>query len=62
MDLEIADYERTVQSLNDAITERDSKVKDLETEISRLEEKASSLQKQLGNKLWFLLWACGLNT
>ena len=48
MDLEIADYERTVQSLNDAISERDSKLKDLEIEISRLEEKTASLQKQLG--------------
>ncbi|XP_064638561.1 GRIP and coiled-coil domain-containing protein 2-like isoform X1 [Lineus longissimus] len=47
MDLEMADYERTIQNLNDQIAAKDKKIGDLEKDISRLEEKSKSLQTQL---------------
>ena len=51
MDLEIADYERTVQNLNAAITEHEKIEGEKNTEIKRLEEKVASLSKQLGRVL-----------
>ncbi len=48
MDLEIADYERTVQTLNAAVDDKDEKVKECEIEIVRQQENVTSLQKQLG--------------
>lgn len=48
MDLEIADYERTVQALNNKITERDAAITDLKSEVERLEEKAKALKEQIG--------------
>jgi chromosome segregation ATPase len=48
MDLEIADYERTVQNLNAIIDEHKKLEEEKETEIRRLEEKVTSLSKQLG--------------
>lgn len=48
MDLEIADYERTVQSLHDTVADRETKIRDANAEITRLNEKIASLNKQLG--------------
>ena len=48
MDLEIADYERTVQTLNAQITDRDNKLSEKDDEVRRIEEKVNSLKKQLG--------------
>lgn len=48
MDLEIADYERTVQNLNSAVAEHEKIQAEKDAEIIRLEEKVASLSKQLG--------------
>jgi len=48
MDLEIADYERTVKSLHDAVAERDAKAQALNEEIHCKEQQCASLQKLLG--------------
>jgi len=48
MDLEIADYERTVKSLHEAVAERDAKVQTLHEEIQCKEQQQASLQKLLG--------------
>jgi len=48
MDLEIADYERTVKSLHEAVAERDSKVQMLNEDIHCKEQQCASLQKLLG--------------
>ena len=48
MDLEIADYERTVSTLHQVVAERDSKILEVEAEVHRQEDKVTSLQKQLG--------------
>ncbi|KAK3605782.1 hypothetical protein CHS0354_033984 [Potamilus streckersoni] len=49
MDLEIADYERTVQALNGRIADRDKTISELRLEINRLEERAKVLQEQAGS-------------
>ena len=51
MDLEIADYERTAQALNEKIREKDKEVEEMKTEINRLEERTKALQGQIG-KIW----------
>ena len=48
MDLEIADYERTVQTLNAQIADRDSKLHEKDDEVRRIEETVNSLKRQLG--------------
>ena len=48
MDLEIADYERTMQTLNEQITERDLVITECRAETARQEENVAALQKQLG--------------
>lgn len=48
MDLEIADYERTVEALNSKVTERDATITELRSEVERLEEKARGLKEQIG--------------
>ena len=48
MDLEIADYERTIKTLNEQIELKNEKAKEQETEIDRLNEMQTALQKQLG--------------
>jgi len=48
MDLEIADYERTVKSLHDAVAERDVKLQTLHEEIRCKEQQCTSLQRLLG--------------
>ena len=56
MDLEIADYERSVQTMNAQIDEREEKIKELEGEISRLEEKNTATQKLLGMLALRVAW------
>ena len=48
MDLEIADYERTVQNLNDIVSQKDSQINSQQAEEDRLNERIESLNKQLG--------------
>jgi len=48
MDLEIADYERTVKSLHEAVAERDTKIQVLDEEIHCKEQQCASVQKLLG--------------
>ena len=48
MDLEIADYERTVEALNSKVKERDTTITELRSEVERLEEKARGLKEQIG--------------
>lgn len=48
MDLEIADYERTVQTLNEQIAERDTTIEEERAEVARQKEKVAALEKQMG--------------
>jgi peptidoglycan hydrolase CwlO-like protein len=48
MDLEIADYERTVKTLYSQVADRDAKIQALQEDIERMEEQRQSLQKLLG--------------
>lgn len=48
MDLEIADYEKTVSNLNVIIQEKDCKTLELQTEIERLQTRNESMQKEIG--------------
>lgn len=48
MDLEIADYERTVKSLHATINDREVKIQILEEELQRKEEQRTCVQKLLG--------------
>jgi phage-related tail protein len=48
MDLEIADYERTVQALTTQVQEKDEEITEMKTEIERLEVRAKTLQEQIG--------------
>lgn len=52
MDLEIADYERTVQALNTKVSEKDAEITELKTEIERLEGRTKVLQEQIGKIHW----------
>lgn len=55
MDLEIADYERQFQSLQDQMAQKDKVISESQTEIRRQEEKVESLQKQLGEHFMWCL-------
>lgn len=48
MDLEMADYERTVQILNSQLAERDQSLTELKTEVKRLEDRNKVLKEQIG--------------
>ena len=48
MDLEIADYERTVTALNGQLTDRDGQIAILKAEILRVEERVQLMQTQIG--------------
>ena len=48
MDLEIADYERTVSGLNATIQEKDALVAEQKSEIERLEKRTEVLQNEIG--------------
>ena len=51
MDLEIADYERTVEALNNTIAEKDKLLEENKTEIDMLEDRVKTLKEQIGNAL-----------
>ena len=55
MDLEIADYERTVEALNNVIAEKDKTIDENRTEIDMLEERVKTLKEQTGELLLELL-------
>ena len=48
MDLEIADYERTVNSLQAQLNNKDEKIVELQNEVTHYEERTKTLQKQIG--------------
>ena len=48
MDLEYADYERTIQTLNEQVAARDTTTAELQLEMDRLTEKHTAILKQLG--------------
>ena len=54
MDLEIADYERTVHALNAQLSDQDSLITDLKAEISRMEERIQLMQTQIGMSVYVL--------
>ncbi|XP_071798184.1 uncharacterized protein [Asterias amurensis] len=47
MDLEIADYEKTVSNLNHIIQEKDGKMMEFQTEIERLQKRNESMLKEI---------------
>ena len=51
IELEIADYERTVRTLHDTVDQRDSVIRELQAEVSRHQDSVTSLQQQLGVSL-----------
>ena len=55
MDLEIADYERTVSNLSATISERDGKITNLTTEIDSLEKRLEAMQNEVGKSESFQL-------
>ncbi|PIK39003.1 putative GRIP and coiled-coil domain-containing protein 2 [Apostichopus japonicus] len=46
MDLEIAEYERTVSSLNADIAEKDKSIAEIRQEVERLEKRMESMEKE----------------
>lgn len=52
MDLEIADYERTVHALTQQLEQRDSQVADLKSEMKGWEERVQLMKSQLGMTLY----------
>jgi len=48
MDLEMADYERTVAALTARAAQRDSDVEEAHAEVKRLKETITTLQAQIG--------------
>ena len=48
MDLEIADYERTVEALNNTIAEKEKLLEENKTEIDTLEDRVKTLKEQIG--------------
>lgn len=55
MDLELADYQRTVQSLENDISSRDTQLLTATQDANKLKDTINSLRNQLG--MW-LLWCC----
>ena len=55
MDLELADYQRTVQSLENDISSRDVQLLTATQDANKLKDTINSLRNQLG--VW-LLWCC----
>lgn len=47
MDLEIADYERTVNSLQVQLSNKDEKIAELQNEVTHYEERTKTLQKEI---------------
>jgi len=51
MDLELADYQRTVQSLENDVSSRDTQLVTAAQEAQKLQETINSLRSQLGEYL-----------
>ncbi|NXB38399.1 GCC2 protein, partial [Eulacestoma nigropectus] len=49
MDMEIADYERLVKELNQKITDKDSRIEDLERETGIQKQKQDTLQEEINS-------------
>ncbi|NXT40262.1 GCC2 protein, partial [Pelecanoides urinatrix] len=49
MDMEIADYERLVKELNQKITDKDSRIEDLEQETGIQKQKQETLQEEINS-------------
>lgn len=47
MDMEIADYEKLVKELNQKITDKDSRIEDLEQETGIQKQKQETLQEEI---------------
>lgn len=47
MDMEIADYERLVKELNQKISDKDSRIEDLEQETGIQKQKQETLQEEI---------------
>ena len=60
MDLEIADYERTVEALNNAITEKDKLLEENKAEIDMLEDRVKTLKEQIGKDENFIISKSGI--
>lgn len=67
LDMEMADYERLVKELNSKITEKDTQIEDLETQLRTQKKKEENLSEEIGetaSKLisdHFLLFICQEN-
>ena len=48
MGLEMADYDRTIRTLNHTVDEKEVEVQGLEEEVSRLRERLEAMGKQIG--------------
>lgn len=48
LDLEIADYERTISALHSQVAERDRKIEEIKMEIDKQEQTMSLMQTQIG--------------
>lgn len=64
MDLEIADYERTVNSLQVQLSNKDEKIAELQNEVTHYEERTKTLQKEIGQKLclYFHIFLINVNS
>ena len=49
LDLEMRDYELTVEELNSQLAEKNSRITSLESEVEREKERCNSLQEQLAH-------------
>lgn len=47
MDMEIADYERLVKDLNHKLTDKGSRIEDLEQEVKMQKQKQETLQDEI---------------
>lgn len=48
LDMEMADYERLVKELNSKITEKDTQIEDLETQLQTQKKKEQNLSEEIG--------------
>ena len=63
MDLEIADYERTMEALNGKVAEKEKEVEENKAEIEKLEGRTKNLQEQIGTVHWqVFFFICELNS
>lgn len=55
LDLEMADYERTIATLHGQVEERDRRVDDLKSELDKLEQRIALMQTQIGLSIFISL-------